>query len=205
MRIAMLELNPESHATLRRWLSDDEITTLVERVSVIANRPPPPVPTLKIAMAQLEQIDAAAKALQAALEDAPWVCDALERRAPGKFSDALLLRRLADARAAVRLAAADFPHSRAEGAELQQGNRADAMVRAVLVAVLQSLDAKGVRLSQTGTGAAGTCAQVVIDALAGSNWVSPQVAELFHTVNAGDRLRTLLGGPRKRTKKSAKG
>jgi hypothetical protein len=51
-------------------LSDDAITTLVERVSVIANRPPPSVPTLKIAMAQLVKIDDAVKALRVALEDA---------------------------------------------------------------------------------------------------------------------------------------
>lgn len=197
----MLELNPEAHATLRRWLSDDAITTLVERVSVIALRPPPPVPTLKIAMAQLEQIDAAAKALQVALEGAPWICDALERSARGKFSDALLLRRLTDARAVVRQAAADLPHGRAEGAELQQGNRADAMVRAVVVAVLQSLEAQGVRLSQTGTGAAAMCSQAIMDALACSNWASPDVANRVRGVNAGEQVRALLGGPRKRTAK----
>lgn len=197
----MLELNPESQATLRRWLSDDAITTLVERVSVIANRPPPSVPTLKIAMAQLVKIDDAVKALRVALEDAPWVCNALERYAPAKFSDALLLRRLADVHSVVSQAAADFPHGRAEGAELRQGNRADAMVRAVVVAVLQSLEAQGVRLSQTGTGAAAMCSQAIMDALACSNWVSPEVAKRFMGVNAGEQVRSLLGGPRKRTPK----
>lgn len=201
----MIDLYPDSTKALRRWLSDDAITALVERVSVIAKRPPPQVPTLRTAMAQLEEIDASAKALQTAMEGAPWTCDALLRYAPAKFPEALVLRRLADLRAVVRLAAADFPSLRAEGAALARGHRADVMVREVVQAVLASLEAEGVRLTQTGTGAAAVCSQTIIDALASSDAVPDAVSSRFAGVSGLEQVRALIGKPRKRTPKGTLG
>ena len=200
----MLELYPDSIKTLRRWLSEDAISTLAQRVSVIAKRPPPQVPTLKTAMEQLEQIDAAAKGLQTVLEGAPWTCDALVRSEPSKFSDALLLRRLADLRGVVRHAAADFPNLRAEGAALAQGNRADAMVRDVVRAVLQSLEAEGIPLAQTGTGAAAVCTHVILEGLATSDWLPSDVAGRFKK-NAVEQVRAMLREAPKRTSKQTSG
>lgn len=184
-------LSLETRRELSKHLSDEQIARLQMAISNLLAAPPAPVPTVIQAKEQIELLRSTAYALERSLNAAPWVEEELSRRAfvdagtLHRFSPRELRKQLSALRAAARRAAGDLEQA---PQVKRSGRPPDPLVRFVIRAVLQSLEAAGVPLTKTGIGTAAECCDAIFRDLASLDSYTTR----FRGVSAENQVREML-------------